>query len=204
MKIKVIKLNILKSVAELHMVAFPKSALSHLGKEAIRRYYEWQLIGPHDCLAIGAFDEQGCLSGFCFGGVFRGSLSGFVSKNKKYLVLQVLKRPWLIITNSIFRDRLRLGIRVSKATPSQACWKNKAAEKSFGILSIAVDPKTQSQGIGRKLLDYSESFARSNGFIRMNLTVAMDNDQAIRFYEHNGWVKVSGSTGWKGSMGKVL
>lgn len=53
--------------------------------------------------------------GFYFGGIFRGALSGFVQKNRKFLVLQVLRRPWLIFTNSIYRDRLRVGMRVVKS-----------------------------------------------------------------------------------------
>lgn len=204
MNINKILLNDLEKVAKIHLAAFPKSALTHLGKEAVRRYYDWQLTGPHDCLAIGAFDEQGRMLGFCFGGVFRGSLSGFVSKNQRFLVFQVLKRPWLILVNPIFRDRIRLGLRVGKSKTPQTHWDRKTAAKSFGILSIAVNPAAQGQGIGRQLMDYSELYARSNGFIRMNLTVAPENKQAIRFYEYNGWEKVIGSTGWNGVMEKVL
>ena len=33
----------LPAVASVHMAAFPKSALTMLGTEAVRRYYEWQL-----------------------------------------------------------------------------------------------------------------------------------------------------------------
>ena len=65
MKIRSIELLDLNSIAKIHLAAFPKSALSHLGQEAVRRYYEWQLTGPHDCLAIGAIDEQGRMLGFC-------------------------------------------------------------------------------------------------------------------------------------------
>lgn len=132
MKIENIKSNNLQTVAEVHISAFPTSALTHLGKEAVRRYYEWQLIGPHDCLAIGAFDEQGRMLGFCFGGVFRGSLSGFVGKNKKFLVIQVIKRPWLILTNSIFRDRIRLGLRASKSKHRRHLGIKKPQRSVFG------------------------------------------------------------------------
>lgn len=204
MKINKVTINDLDQVAKIHLAAFPRSALSKLGKEAVRRYYEWQLSGPHDCLAISASDEQGSMQGFCFGGIFRGSLSGFVTKNKKFLVFQVLKRPWLILTNSIFRDRIRLGLRVGKSKMPQANWDRKDAANRFGILSIAVDPAVQGQGIGRQLMDYSESYARSNGFIKMNLTVALNNDQAIHFYEQNGWVKAPENAAWKGAMEKLL
>jgi len=191
-------------VADIHLRAFPKSALTKLGKEAVRRYYEWQLTGPHDCLAIGAFDERGCMLGFCFGGVFRGALTGFVKKNKHFLILEVLKRPWLVFTNSIFRDRLRLGIRISRKLPAQKNLRKVVSFGNFGILAIAVDPDVQSSGIGRQLMDFSETYALANGFKKMQLSVALDNNQAIRFYEHNGWKKECNDEVWNGFMTKNL
>lgn len=195
----------LSQVSRLHHAAFPKSALTHLGQEAVRRYYEWQLTGPHDCLAIGAFDEQRRLLGFCFGGVFRGALSGFVQKNRRFLAFQVLRRPWLIFTNSIFRDRLRVGLRVAKKRSTQpAVSSDRGVNRPFGILSIAVDPVAQGKGVGQLLMQYSENYARQNGFKSMQLTVAVDNIQAIRFYEKSGWVKKSDSATWTGAMVKAL
>jgi len=38
-----------------------------LGTEAVRRYYEWQLVGPHEVTAISAYINTE-LVGFCFGG----------------------------------------------------------------------------------------------------------------------------------------
>ena len=38
----------------------------------------------------------------------------------------------------------------------------------------------------------------------MGLTVAVDNQQAIRFYEKSGWVKTSPGAAWKGSMVKSI
>lgn len=79
--IKKLEFGNLIDVAKVHKRAFPESALSKLGLEATRRYYEWQLLGPHDTYAIGVF-ENDLLLGFCFGGVFRGALNGFLNKNK--------------------------------------------------------------------------------------------------------------------------
>lgn len=195
----------LTTVARVHQAAFPKSALTHLGHEAVRRYYEWQLTGPHDCLAIGAFDAQGRMLGFCFGGLFRGALSGFVQKNRRFLALQVLRRPWLIFTNDIFRDRLRTGMRVAKRrnTHSQVS-SEQDKERPFGILSIAVDPSAQGQGVGQQLMQYSEEYAKAQGFSYMRLSVAKDNLQAIHFYEMGRWVKDSASLDWDGGMTKKL
>lgn len=68
----------LPHIVRVHRAAFPDSALTKLGSEAVRRYYLWLLIGPHDAVNVGAFDLENVLVGFCFGGKFRGALSGFL------------------------------------------------------------------------------------------------------------------------------
>lgn len=206
MQIRTLTLEDLPKAALIHLSAFPKSALSLLGAEVVRRYYEWQLTGPHQCLAIGAVDDTGQIVGFCFGGIFHGALSGFVEKNKKYLVMQVLKRPWLLITNPIFRDRVQIGARLRSHpnTPAHSSASATTPEPSFGILSIAVHASAQRQGIGQLLMHYSEAFAHEHGFRRMHLTVAVDNLQAIQFYQNEGWEKHLAGTTWKGSMIKCL
>ena len=37
-------------------LSYSDRALSALGHEAVRRYYEWQLLGPHDSAALLAED----------------------------------------------------------------------------------------------------------------------------------------------------
>src|SRR6267142_2937709 len=101
--IREIQAKDLGHVAAVHQLAFPDSALSMLGTEAVRRYYEWQLVGPHEVTAISAYINTE-LVGFCFGGLFRGAMSGFVRNNQKFLIRRVLTHPWLM-TNPIFRDR---------------------------------------------------------------------------------------------------
>ena len=102
-------LSDLPEVTDVHLAAFPDSALTHLGREAVRRYYEWQIVGPHDALNIGAFDDER-LIGFCFGGVFRGALGGFLEKNRTFLILRVLTHPWLLF-NSLFRERASFAVQ---------------------------------------------------------------------------------------------
>lgn len=65
----------LDRVTRIHIAAFRTSALTPLGAGAVRRYYVWQLTGPHDVVALGAWLD-GELRGYCFGGVFRGAARG--------------------------------------------------------------------------------------------------------------------------------
>ncbi len=202
--IRSLNLQDLPQAAQVHLKAFPKSALTLLGAESVRRYYEWQIVGPHDCLALGAFGESGRLVGFCFGGIFRGALSGFLARNKKYLALQVIQRPWLVFTNTLFRDRLSQGLRIVRKRNGPEKPTETTPGKVFGILSIAVDPACQQMGIGRQLMEYSETYAKAHGFASMRLTVAPENLHAIQFYETNNWKKQSAAADWNGLMVKDL
>jgi ribosomal protein S18 acetylase RimI-like enzyme len=76
--------------------------------------------------------------------------------------------------------------------------------QSFGILSIAVDPRRQGIGAGKSLIAYCEASAFQRGFEQMHLTVEPENRQAIAFYERLGWEKALESGVWKGRMIKRL
>lgn len=187
-------------VARIHIQAFPGSALTHLGYEAVRRYYEWQLHGPHDAERYAVVNGDDIV-GFCFCGKFRGALSGFVKKNRFYLIGQILLRPWLLLGDE-FRSRVATGLKalVKPSTPSPAV----PPTPSFGILAIAVSPAAQGSGAGKVLMNQAERVARERGFTRMNLSVSIRNHQAIAFYERLGWRKVLAGGEWRGEMVKEL
>lgn len=192
----------LDAVTEVHVRAFPGAAMTKLGKGAVRRYYEWQLLGPHDVHAFAAFKEGKCL-GFLFGGVFRGSTSGFLRKNRLFLLARLASRPWLL-GNPLLRERLRFSLgalRRSKQKPAAAKQKT-GNPQAFGILSIAVDPRSQGLGVGKLLMAEAEERARRSGFCRMELTVHPGNSQALQFYESQHWVRYSAGGDWEGAMRK--
>jgi ribosomal protein S18 acetylase RimI-like enzyme len=194
----------LNAVVRIHTLAFSDRALIKLGAEAIRRYYLWQLNGPHASLCIGVFDDSNKMRGFCFGGVFRGALSGFIQKNRSFLVWRVLTHPWLA-ANPLFLERLKLARNILIRRRAPAGSHSVPRKKSFGILSIAVDPHMQGAGYGRQLMAEAERIAIERGFVDMHLTVAIDNFQAITFYEKLGWQKLLAFDGiWHGTMGKHL
>lgn len=200
-----LNLEDLPAVARIHMAAFPHSALTLLGFEAVHRYYEWQLIGPHDSFASGAYIGNQ-LVGFTFSGVFRGATSGFLQRNRLFLIVRLLSHPWLA-TNPLIRERVNFSARVLRRKKSQDQTADSPAREkipSFGILAIAVDPLIQSSGVGRLLMAEAEGTARGLGFSQMHLTVSPNNNQAIRFYERLNWEKSRKAEGWSGSMKKAL
>lgn len=194
----------LELAARVHLSAFPDSALTALGLESVRRYYDWQLSGPHDVTALSAWCD-GEFAGFCFGGVFRGAMSGFLRRNRFYLAWRVLTHPWLAL-NPLFRDRLTSGLSIYRRFRPSAQPKTPkpAAQPRFGILAIAVNPKFQGRGVGKQLMLVSETAARQGGFGLMQLSVNTQNFQAINFYESLGWQKSPQQETWKGEMLKTL
>lgn len=203
----------LGEVARVHILAFPDSVLSKLGPAVVRAYYDWQLIGPNDVYATGIYDgDAGQLLGFCFGGVFRDSVNGFIRRHWALIASRLALRPWLI-GDPLFRDRFRLGLRVlrrarRKARPEGAASEGgveNAAER-HGILSLAVDPQTHKQGLGKRLMLDQEAYAWRRGRQTMRLSVARDNEGAIAFYERLGYRKywTERDRRWKGQMRKAL
>jgi ribosomal protein S18 acetylase RimI-like enzyme len=56
------------------------------------------------------------------------------------------------------------------------------------IYHLAVADSYRGQGIGSRLLNEVEDRLRTKGCLRCFLFVTSDNDEAMRFYEKNGWV----------------
>jgi ribosomal protein S18 acetylase RimI-like enzyme len=194
-----------RNVADVHLLAFPDSALTRLGIEAVSRYYQWQLIGPHECVALGAYTETGQMKGFIFGGSFHGSLSGFINKNRWYLIGQVLTHPWLI-ANPIIYEKILVSMRIlmprkKKSYPKET-WES--PQKKFGILAIAVDPNEQRSGVGKVLMEQVVEEAKKLNFTEMVLTVHPTNFQAVRFYEKLSWKHIETDGVWSGKMVKDL
>jgi ribosomal protein S18 acetylase RimI-like enzyme len=191
----------LPDVVALHGRAFPDAALTAFGPEALRRYYAWLLEGPHDAVLVGAWQDD-TLVGFCAAGVFRGAMSGFLRKNRAYLAAHVLRHPRLALS-PLIRDRiaaaLRITLRFSRLGRAAASGPRPAP--SFGILSIATDPRIRGAGVGRALMAEAEGRARRSGHLRMTLTVHPTNARAVRFYEQLGWTRAEP---WTGAMTREL
>lgn len=205
MQFRQLSVDDLDAIVAIHLLAFPRSAMSSLGAAAVRRYYHWLLTGPHDRAALGAC-AGGRPQGFCFAGRFNGATSGFLHKNRLYLLMRLLSHPWLAL-NPLVRKRAVVAARtlVCPSEPDKVLTARAAQDRSsFGILAIGVDPQNQGTGIGRGLMNEAERIAVARGFAFMNLTVHPNNLRAIRFYESMGWVRVERDGRWQGEMVRVL
>lgn len=202
-----ITVDTLPSVTGVHLGSFPESALSRLGAATVERYYRWQLDGPHDKVwAVGAFLAGRCV-GYSFSGVFNGSTSGFIRRNRRHLIGKVLLKPWLLL-DPFFLERLTSGIKLvfaRRTSQAQRLGGNvESKPRSYGILSIAVSVEHQKLGIGQILMLDAEREAAKCNFSRMHLTVNPKNAKAIRFYEKLGWIRDQKNSDWRGRMVKNL
>lgn len=195
-------------MAAVHRRAFPEAILTRLGHEPVRRYYEWLLTGPHDAHLLGAF-EGGTLVGYCFGGRFHGSLTGFLREHPAHLAWRLAVRPSAVLeilrrfspaqlarlTRAVLRFRAPRPGTPPAAVPDPKTF-------SFGILAIAVDPVAHGRGVGRALMERSEEEALRRGYRWMHLTVHPGNRPAVRFYEKQGWTPAGDP--WEGRMTKRI
>lgn len=198
----------LDAVVRIHRAAFPNAFLSTLGLESVRRYYDWQLTGPHDVTAVRA-EVNGEIVGFCIAGVFQGAMSGFLHNNAAYLAMRLVRRPWILLRRE-FRGRASTGLKIlrrGKRRASGSAEQPKAPGNSarpFGILAIATEPCYQGRGVGKLLMAVCENVARQRNFSEMRLTVSTDNEQAIRFYLKSGWDRILNDGVWSGGMRRLL
>ncbi|MDA3954458.1 MAG: GNAT family N-acetyltransferase [Bacteroidales bacterium] len=65
-------------------------------------------------------------------------------------------------------------------------WKNKT-DKFLVIHRIAVFPTWQKKGIGRKLIEFVESFAKENNYNSIRLDVTSSSEHIIKLYESIGY-----------------
>jgi ribosomal protein S18 acetylase RimI-like enzyme len=195
----------LAQVAELHARAFPDSAINALGTEAVRRYYQWLLDGPHDAALVGAWSGDR-LVGFCAAGVFRGAMNGFLRANRWYLARRIATHPSLL-ASPLVRDRMKQAITITVRFSGLArrIRTGPPARPRFGVLAIATDPQVRGAGAGRALMAEAETRAVATGHDHMVLTVHPENSRAVRFYEQLGWRRDPPAPGrWSGAMIKDL
>ena len=65
-------------------------------------------------------------------------------------------------------------------------WKNKT-DKFLVIHRIAVFPTWQKKGLGKKLMDFAEGFAKENNLKSIRLDVASSSEHLIKLYESIGY-----------------
>jgi|LSQX01.3.fsa_nt_gb ribosomal protein S18 acetylase RimI-like enzyme len=61
-------------------------------------------------------------------------------------------------------------------------------ERRMHIAHLIVMPDFRSCGVGKKLLDNLEKITEEQGIRKLDLLTTVENEQALKFYERNGFV----------------
>lgn len=167
----------LPDIARVHYQAYSsRHFTSCFSGEMLRRYYSL-LISNSDVSLVSVSDD-GRLNGFVISGVGVGSgVTAFVKKHRVYLVFLLLKNPAFLYEKLRFflSSRLSKKILSKKVTP-------------FRLMSIAVDPSSQSKGVGATMIENLESKLSSIDVLSYGLSVRKENCRAIDFYRRNGFL----------------
>lgn len=62
-------------------------------------------------------------------------------------------------------------------------------EKQVYISAIVVTPEGEGKGVGRQLMRFAETWAKEKGIKVLVLEVFSENQRAVQFYEHIGYLQ---------------
>lgn len=191
--IKKISLEMVDSVAELHMTAFQGYTNTLIGMPYVRAFIRW-FSETDDAIALCAIDKTNTPVGYVVG----APLGYTTDLNKKILwpaVTGVLMRPRLffnprfrwIVANKI-RSLMKRGENQSNKIPI-------LPSPIISLVGIGVPPEARGQGIGQKLLTAFEFFAIETKSKSMRLSVYSDNMAACTLYTKAGWKSLDDVSG---------
>lgn len=189
----------LRRVAHCHRAAFPDTLASAMGMSYVEHMLSWYLSTEKTFLYH--LDENGRCLGYCGGMVIDGTLptgsaSGMAQHSFHAAIRAFALRPWLLFHPEVRAKwpllwkniLMKLGLRSRVHAPEQKT--KQRQDPHVGLVVIGVDPAYQGKGYGSLLLQEFERRAVEDYSIhKLQLTVKADNEQAIRAYERNGWVR---------------
>lgn len=191
----------LPNVAHCHCAAFPGSLSAALGRRYVANMLSWYLSSDKTFI-FHISGKDGEIAGYCGGMVSDGSLgtgsaSGMAQYSFKAAIWAFATHPW-VLWHPELRAKwpllwknllMKLGLR-PKVHFNAEEKKARAQAPQAGLVVIGVDPQYQGQGLGSVLLKEFERVAMEvYGIGHLQLSVLADNQQAIRAYERNGWVR---------------
>jgi len=166
----------LDSVVRVHLAAFKDFFLSSLGASFLKEFYEAALCSESGIAFTSRRDNVVC--GFAVGttqprGFYR---SLFLRRWHRFLLasaIPVLKNPRSVL--SLLR-RLS-AVSADNYPPSEAL-----------LMSVAVSPNWQGQGMGSELIDEFLMRAKQKGAASVSLTTdKLNNDRVNQFYVQSGF-----------------
>jgi len=175
--------NHIGSVVEVHLRSFPSFFLTFLGERFLQLLYQ----GIVTCTnGIGyVWTENGHVVGFVAGTT---APAGFY---RRLLLTLWWQFGWAALGAAIRRPTIIPRLLRAFLYPSRTS----ASLDAATLMSIAVDPTAQGQGVGRRLVVAFLDEARRCGARRVNLTTDREDNEAVnRFYQRLGFTCVQSYT----------
>ena len=69
-------------------------------------------------------------------------------------------------------------------------WSTSESDRNLVVHRLAVHPDHQRNGIARKLMDFSENWAKENGFDAIRLDTFSQNPRNQKFYKNRGYTEL--------------
>lgn len=172
--------NDLELISQLHILSFDNFFLSKLGRNFLKFMYNLFFIDKNGVLLV-AVDDSGKLLGFAAGCLDKKKFDADVRTLNNMIsglflsIIPFIKNP-LFFLKRVFRA---LFSKSKYSRPNNSAY----------LSSIAVNPKYNGNGIGRKLLLEFEKVALSHGYNSIDLTTDIkDNNKTLQFYFSNGYI----------------
>ena len=165
-----------KTIAELHIKAFPSFFLTQLGSSFLQTLYNGYIEDKESGIIVAEDD---------------GKTVGFIAYSKDYpqffkgLMKHHLIKFALCSLGAAIRRPTFIKRLFGAFKKSESVVKN---ERYVELASICVDPSIEGKGLGSKLVDYLKSIVDFNTYSYINLETDADgNDGVNKFYVKNGF-----------------
>jgi ribosomal protein S18 acetylase RimI-like enzyme len=173
--IKKADISDIQNIIDLHLSSFDKNHFSAVfSKEMLERYFK-NLLVLNDFNYVFYNDEQKELLGYVIAGFnSQEAVNKFIKKNYFSVVLTLLKNPKFLSEKVSEVGEKIFGKEIVKKAKCR-------------LYLIAVNEHYKGKGIGKQLINHLENEIRKTGLNLYGLSVRKDNEEAIGFYNQNGY-----------------
>lgn len=170
--------TLVDSIVTIHLATFDGFFLTFMGRGFLNQMYLSYCEERHSGLLVA--EDDGRAIGFL---AYSGNMSGLY----KYMIrTRLIPFAWHSVWAFLRKPSVFVHIISAFLKPSEA----RRDEKYIELASIGVAPNSKSTGVGSQLINKLKEIVDLTEYAYITLeTDADDNDDVIRFYEKNGFVK---------------
>jgi ribosomal protein S18 acetylase RimI-like enzyme len=191
-KLQQTSLEHLDNIAACHMLCFPYSLGTKLGRRYTKKSLEWFLANDNRFLFHVKCGNKivGYCGGFKASYLGDGSTSGMMQYAMREAFYAVIKKPYLLFHKDlvkryhlISKNILRKIFKYTKTNTTATAVNN----SKIGLVVIGVHPEYRGKGCFELLMRQFEEECRKRNATNITLSVKSTNARAIAAYKKMGW-----------------